>query len=265
MDPFQNVANNLLEKVLTYTERSYAPYSGRMEAVIILLEDGSFIPGVRVENASFQLSISALLNAFTTAFSLGRKDISAVISSAPFSESELAYTSALPGYSWELVGSQLLLVAGAHLPEPTEAVEITKYVDQFDPQRGVELARTASHHALIPQSNFPVGCAIAFPSGEVITGANVEHSDWSQILCAERNALYTAISYGLGETKAIYVSCPKLPGGTPCGACRQVIVELAPHATVWMDLGSDDPASMKATELLPGHFSGDVLKRTQKS
>lgn len=262
LDPFQIVAKNLFDKVLEFRDRSYAPYSGRKEAVLILLEDGALIPGVRVENASFQLTISALLNAFSTSFSLGRKDIAALVSSVPFTEAELAYTSALTGYSWELVNHQLLLVAGAHLPEVGSILDLVQTGDNTSPQSGIELARKAAEKAFIPESNFPVGCAISTQDAKMILGANVEHADWSQILCAERNVLSSAITYRLGKVTEIYVSCVQLPGGTPCGACRQVIVELAPNATVWMDLGSDAPVKMKATELLPGHFSGDVLKRS---
>ncbi len=268
MDHVNTILKTLLDEAHTVSERSYAPYSGRKEGVIVLLEDGSMVPGVRVENASFQLTITPLINAITTLYALERKDLSAIVSNVPFTESELAYTSLLSGYNWELVAANVLMIAGAHFPEPTTFLEVTKSLlagsdgDQETHSTGIQAARKAAGSAFIPESDFPVGCAITTTDGLMVTGANVEHSDWSQILCAERNALSTAISYGLKEPENIYVSCPKLIGGTPCGACRQVIVELAPRATVWMDAGNAAPNAMKATDLLPGHFTGDVLKRT---
>ncbi|MDA1028800.1 MAG: cytidine deaminase [Bacteroidetes bacterium] len=264
MDQVNIILSDLLDKAKLVAERSYSPYSKRKEGVIALLEDGSMVPGVRVENASFQLTITALLNAVTTLYSLQRKDISAFVSNVPFTESELAYTSLLSGFHWELVAANVLMVAGAHFPEPGSFIEIGQKISSnpVAVQEGLIAARDAAQRAFIPESDFPVGCAIYTEDGSVITGANVEHSDWSQILCAERNALSTAISYGLRDLRDIYVACPKLPGGTPCGACRQVIVELAPQATVWMDAGIASPVAMKATDLLPGHFTGDVLRRT---
>lgn len=263
MDQVNIILSELLDQAGKVAERSYSPYSKRNEGVVALLEDGSMVPGVRVENASFQLTIAALLNAVTTLYSLQRKDISAFVSNVPFTESELAYTSLLSGFHWELVAANVLMVAGAHFPEPTNFIDLGQKTgsNPADLQDGLQTARDAAKRAFIPESDFPVGCAICTEAGSLITGANVEHSDWSQILCAERNALSTAISYGLSDIRNIYVACPKLPGGTPCGACRQVIVELAPHATVWMDAGIAPPLAMKATELLPGHFRGDVLRR----
>jgi len=261
MDPINDVMNALLVQAKLIAERSYSPYTGRKEGVVVLLEDGSMVPGARVENASFQLTIPPLLNAFTTLFALQRLDFSIVVSSVAFTEAELAYTSAINGYAWELVAPNVLMVAGAHHPEPTSFVDITSKVGPITPEAGIERARVAAERAYIPESDFPVGCAIQLENGLVISAANVEHTDWSQVICAERNALSAAVAFGLGEAKELFVSCPKLPGGTPCGACRQVIVELAPRATVWMDLGRSEPQAMKATDLLPGHFTGDVLKR----
>ena len=261
MDHVNTILKLLLDEAKTVSERSYSPYSGRKEGVIVLLEDGSMVPGVRVENASFQLTIPPLLNVITTLYALQRKDLSAIVSSVAFTEAELAYTSALSGYNWELVAQNVLMVAGAHVSDPTKMLTVTSTTELPTAEQGVIMARNAASFAFIPESNFPVGCAIKTESGYIVTAANIEHTDWSQIICAERNALSTAISYGLSETIELYVSCPKLVGGTPCGSCRQVIVELAPRATVWMDSGNAQPIAMNATELLPGHFTGDVLKR----
>ena len=242
--------------------RSYVPYSGEPAGIVILLEDGSLIAGVRVENASFPLTISALQNAITTAYSLQRTDFSILVSTIPFTEAELAYTSALGAFQWELVAANILMVAGAHHPDPTDFLPLSKSTSFQTPEEGILAARASASKAFVPHSQFPVGCAVSTNSSQTVLGVNVEHSDWSKILCAERNALSTMVSYDLGEAQEIFVSCVKLAGASPCGACRQVIVELAPQATVWMDFGSEKPQAMKAKDLLPGHFSGDVLRRS---
>ena len=255
MSNLDQLIDLLRKKAAGLASRSYAPYTGRQEGVVILLETGDLIPGVRVENASFQLSISALHNALSTMYGMERKDIALIASSAPLTESDLAYTSGIPSVMWELVGGTVLMVQGAHYPDPGD------YLSPTSEGNLLELARLAAQKAFTPESDFPVGSAINTTSGEVLTGSNVEHTDWLRILCAERNVLSTAFSYGYDIGDQIFVSCPKEPGGTPCGACRQVIVELAPDATVWMDRGNQEPIAMKATELLPGHFTGNVLTK----
>jgi cytidine deaminase len=248
-------SEHLRNEALRIATRSYVPYTGQQEGVIILLENGDLIPGVRVENASFQLTIPALQNALSTMYALQRTDISMIVSSIPFTDSDLAYTGGMAEIAWEMVGASLLLVAGSHIPEAGT------FIDPARSENLLDVSREAALNAFIPESDFPVGSAIQTSDNVVIDGCNVEHSDWSKIICAERNVLSTARSYGLGQITTIYVSCPKEPGGTPCGACRQVIVELAPDATVWMDRGNQEPIAMKATELLPGHFTGNVLKK----
>ncbi len=90
----------------------------------------------------------------------------------------------------------------------------------------------------------------------------MEHEDWTRILCAERNALGTAISYGLTGLHTMYLTCLCDPQGTPCGACRQLLTEQAPALVLWMDRGDAPPASATPEALLPGFFSGRTLRST---
>jgi len=241
------------------SSRSYTPYSGRNEGVIILLEDGSTVKGVRVENASFSLTITALQNAVSTLHSIGRVDMCAVVSSAAFTDSDLTYAGTMPNFEWDLVAEDVMVVS-SELPEPN-SVQSPLLPDWGpEPNAGVLEAREVSELAYTPESDFPVGCVIRTDGGYHIPGVNVEHPDWSQILCAERNALSSMVAYGLGKPVEIFVSCPKEPGGSPCGACRQVIAELAPDATIWIDQGEEAPTSKSAELLLPGYFTGTSLR-----
>ena len=241
-------------------EHSYAPYSNRREGVVVLLEDGSVVHGCRVENASFPLTISALLNAMSTLHSVARMDIAMIASSRAFTEAEKAYLCGMPNFEWIFPDSTTAHLGGT-IPEPKESLFPLLPDWGTSTMKGAEQARDISDLAWCPESDFPVGSVIRTANGHHIPGVNVEHPDWSQGLCAERNALSAIIAYDYGMPTEIYVSCPKESGGTPCGACRQVILELAPEATVWMDRIDGPPQAMTAQELLPGGFSGDVLRK----
>jgi len=101
-------------------------------------------------------------------------------------------------------------------------------------------AREAALHAHAPYSHFRVGAALV--AGDTIyTGANVEISSYGLTLCAERNAISTAIAAGAGPITQVAVACIDAPpdaptsGRTPCGACRQWLADLAPQATIYID------------------------------
>lgn len=239
--------------------RSYVPYSDKEEGTVILLEDGSVVHGCRVENASFQLTISALLNAWTTLHAIGRMDVVAVVQSQPFTAGEKAWLMEMPEFDWHFPAATVASVS-KDVPEPKETLfPVIEGWGPF-PVAGVEAARLVAEFAHTPQSNFPVGTVVRTTDGMHVPGVNVEHPDWSQILCAERNALSTLLAYGYGAAKEIYVSCINDPGGSPCGACRQVIAELAPEATIWIDMGVKAPSATTVTDLLPGAFTGSSLR-----
>jgi len=239
---------------------SYVPYSGRSQGVILLLSDGSYVRGCRVENASFQLSIGALDNAWSTAFAIGRRDICAVAASEPWSLADRAFLTAMPAFAWTLPSDHVATLTG-EIPEPTKAMQPLLDSGIQEVGHGASLARNVASRAWVPESDFPVGSVVQTVSGLCIPGVNVEHPDWHRVLCAERNALSTLVAYGFDSAKDIFVSCLKEPGGTPCGACRQVVMELAPDATVWLDRVSQPPMDMQASVLLPGSFSGRGLHR----
>ena len=90
----------------------------------------------------------------------------------------------------------------------------------------LQMAKNASKSSYSPFSNFPVGAAVLYESGKIYTGCNVENASYGLSLCAERNALSSAIADNEGskiKAIAIYSPCQKLC--MPCGACRQWISE----------------------------------------
>ncbi len=258
------VLEGLRAKARAATERAHAPYSGAEEAAALLLADGRWVPGVRVESASFSLTISPLLNALTTAVAAGYdpRDAAAAALSRPLRPSERAFLAELPGAPFAPAGDDACARAGAGT-RPTLGERLDPFLDAPLPEEaeaGIALAREVAERAYVPASGFRVGCVLVTGSGRLLPGVNVEHADWSQILCAERSALGTALSYGLGRgLRALYLSCPSDPAGSPCGACRQLLVELAPEAVLWMDRGAAPPQAARPADLLPGSFEGRAL------
>ncbi|MDR3200386.1 MAG: cytidine deaminase [Spirochaetales bacterium] len=92
----------------------------------------------------------------------------------------------------------------------------------------LEIARKAALSAYAPYSNFRVGAALACADGSVITGVNVENRSFGMTNCAERSAVFAAISAGKREFSAIAIACIDADYPvSPCGACRQVLSEFA--------------------------------------
>ena len=120
----------------------------------------------------------------------------------------------------------------------------------------VRAAAKARCRAVAPYSDFKVGAALLSKSGAVITGANVESASYGLTCCAERVALFNALTAGKRDFVAVAVVA-RAPGGPmPCGACRQLLAEYAPEATVWV---ADSRAlrtvrEFSVRELLPAAF-----------
>jgi cytidine deaminase len=123
-------------------------------------------------------------------------------------------------------------------------------------QRLVAAALQARTTAVAKYSRFRVGAALLTASGEIITGANVESASYGLTCCAERVALFKALTAGHRRFLAVAVVA-RLPGGpTPCGACRQLLSEYAPRAAVWV-ADSRRPSEIReftVSGLLPAAF-----------
>lgn len=120
----------------------------------------------------------------------------------------------------------------------------------------VRAAFNARKRAVAPYSKFLVGAALLTRKGEIITGANVESASYGLTCCAERVALFKALTEGYKDFIAVAVVARFDGGAMPCGACRQLLSEYAPNATVWVS-DSNKLRGIKETtvaELLPGAF-----------
>jgi len=129
-------------------------------------------------------------------------------------------------------------------------------MDATSKRRLVAAAARARQGAVAPYSKFKVGAALLTKTGDIITGANVESASYGLTCCAERVALFRALTSGKKHFIAVAVVA-RAPGGPmPCGACRQLLAEYAPKAAVWV---ADSRALRSIKEfsvrkLLPGAF-----------
>jgi cytidine deaminase len=123
-------------------------------------------------------------------------------------------------------------------------------------RRLVRAAARARLGAVAPYSKFKVGAALLTADGEIVTGANVESASYGLTCCAERVALFTALTRGERKFIGLAVVARATGGPMPCGACRQLLAEYAPHARVWVAdsgaLGAVREFSVR--ELLPEAF-----------
>lgn len=127
--------------------------------------------------------------------------------------------------------------------------------NQLQPKQLLQLASEASKLAYAPYSNFYVGACLLFNDGSVVKGCNVENSSYGLSLCAERNALSTAVANGKKDGLiAVAIHSPNRKLCAPCGACRQWIVEFSRDTDVILEGTEGEPVIYKITDLLPLTF-----------
>ncbi|HRI56182.1 MAG: cytidine deaminase [Anaerolinea sp.] len=126
----------------------------------------------------------------------------------------------------------------------------------------VKRAAAARQQAYVPYSAFPVGAALLTRSGKIYTGCNVENASFGLTVCAERVAIWKAVSEGETEFEALAVVTNI--AGSPCGACRQVMVEFAPDMPVVLaDLSGIDTIT-SVDNLLPHAFRPEHLQEAAR-
>ena len=120
----------------------------------------------------------------------------------------------------------------------------------------IEAAESVRSNAYAPYSHFRVGAALKTKSGKVYVGCNVENSSYGMTMCAERNAMFSAIASGERDFSALVIAADESRDGTlcpPCGACRQVLAEFC---------SPDMPITLVAGQKKAVHRLGDLLPLT---
>ena len=127
----------------------------------------------------------------------------------------------------------------------------------------IKMAFNAKTKAYVPYSNFKVGAAVLMEDGSIYTGCNIESASYSPTICAERTAIFKAVSEGKKSISAIAI----VGDGEytyPCGVCRQVIREFGKDARIIIAKSEDEYLEYTLDELLPHSFGPEDLQKANK-
>jgi cytidine deaminase len=122
-----------------------------------------------------------------------------------------------------------------------------------------KIAGTAREAAVAPFSNFKVGAALVAEDGRIFTGCNIENASYGLTICAERVAIFKAVSEGVRKFRQIAVIADSPQITPPCGACRQIIWEFCGDVPVLMFDLQGNSEEMSMAELLPKAFDSGFL------
>lgn len=131
----------------------------------------------------------------------------------------------------------------------------------MDNKELLKIAEKAKENAYVPYSKFHVGAALLTKSGKVFTGCNVECASYGGTNCAERTAIFKAVSEGEREFEKIAVTSDNIGETYPCGICRQVILEFGRDIKVVLGESEGEYREMSIQELIPYGFTGADLKK----
>ncbi|ENB9400379.1 cytidine deaminase [Bacillus cereus] len=131
----------------------------------------------------------------------------------------------------------------------------------MDKKKYIEEANKMLAKAYIPYSKFPVGAALVTKEGKIYTGCNIENASYGLCNCAERTAIFKAVSEGERDFSYLVITGETDGPISPCGACRQVIAEFCePKMPVLLTNVKGDEKEVIVEQLLPGAFSIEDLK-----
>ena len=125
----------------------------------------------------------------------------------------------------------------------------------------VDAARDARRHAVAPFSNFAVGAALETADGTIVTGCNVENATYGLTICAERVAMFKALSDGHRAFARIALVADTNEPTPPCGPCRQILWEFGGDLEIIVANLETEIARFKLSELLPHPFDARLLKQ----
>jgi len=232
----------------TLEKRIYNPYSEISQATILKGESGRLYPGVRIENLSFPLTIDAVAVAFSSCLSEGDRPAHLFMPGKPDRLAE--------GWCAEF---GINCTAGKS-PDG----ELFNPVVPKVGNEPLSLLKKTAERAHVPNSDFRVAALLETDNGYV-TGANIETEAWVNGLCAERVALAKAIATGIDNIRAIHIYAPKADFLSPCGACRQVLIEHLQHHPVLLYYNDGTINEYFTSHLLPFHFNSAWLKRKKSN
>ncbi len=133
-------------------------------------------------------------------------------------------------------------------------------IDKKTKDKLLEAAKEVRENAYVPYSNFPLAAALLTKEGKIFTGVNIENAAYGVTMCAERTAIFKAVSEGYTEFETLLLLSDTEKPITPCGSCRQVISEFSNDIDIIMTTYDNGELIKKNKELLPGSFNKDDMK-----
>jgi cytidine deaminase len=124
----------------------------------------------------------------------------------------------------------------------------------IDWEKLISAAKAVRENAYARFSNFKVGAAILGSDGRIFTGCNVENSSYGLTICAERAALFKAVSEGAKDIVALALFTDSIPPARPCGACRQVLFEFNPELEIVSANMNGNVDKFKLSDIFPEGF-----------
>jgi len=230
--------NSLYQKV-------YAPYSETESACVVESKTGKFYAGVLIENISYPLTIPAVQAA--CAICLSEEEIPAKIYVDAPNLEQLTF--------W--VEEFNLEVIQTDNPPKDDLENLAHKIDS-----SIEIKselKSLLKKAVTPNSDFPVA-ALLFTEEVYFEGVNVEASEWTKGICAERVALCKAVASGHTDLDRFEIHAEKGEISSPCGACRQVISEHMPYHSINLHHSDGTLSEHLSIDLLPFSFKSSILK-----
>ncbi|MCW9706609.1 cytidine deaminase [Fodinibius salsisoli] len=226
---------------------SYVPYSSQPEGALVHSAEGRFFPGIRVENISYPLSVSAAQNALFCCLSEGDTPQKLWITNnndplLPFWKQEY-------GLSIDSLDPDDL---------PADRCNSISIDNKVNP---VDILPQLLPQARVRYSNFPVAALVKTNLG-YFSGVNIECSAWNLGLCAERVAIFKALSYRASTLLDLHIHTRSGEFSSPCGACRQVIIEHLQGQKIHLHHADGSQSIHFDTDLMPFSFRASSLSNS---
>ncbi len=218
-------------------KRTYTPFSDLNEVCVIEGSSGAFYPGVRIENGSFPLSIDAEQAAI--GFCYTQQD----------EPEKIYYPDNQEPDSYWINELNLEVIIG---PLPSDIV-FPNVTEEISDDNIYSRLKDLNKRAKSPNSSFSVSAFLKTENGW-FPGVNIEFSDWQKGLCAERVAISGAISSGYKNFTQIAIYANKGSFISPCGGCRQVMLEQLPEGKATLYHPNDSKSTHRIADFLPYAF-----------
>lgn len=228
----------------TLYELNYVPYSKKPSVALVRSKADTWFPGIRIENISYPLSITAAQNALFFCLSEDQQPVELYVDAIEDNMTSF----------WQNEFDLAVEPLDKNSPPASTFAQLRLDGEINPEQKLTELL----DYAVVGESNFPVSALIETEQG-FFSGVNVECSAWNMGLCAERIAIAKALTSGSKKLKRLHIHTRDGEFSSPCGACRQVIIEHLPDHQVHLHHADHSESIHFSKDLLPHSFSSSSL------